>query len=266
MAIDVQDLKTESRNPNGNAATTDEPIGPTGVRAFVAVALAVWLGAVVVLGARGSFVLAFGTAPFPIGLGFAVPLMVFLAAYWLSAPFRAFLLAGDLPLLTAVQAWRFAGFGFIALMVYGVLPGSFAWPAGLGYGNRPDRALAGARPGPQARICRQPAVRDLELAGDTRSVGGRRLWGVQPTPRDGRRGRDHDSTDGPAAAGADSGFSRPSVCDAAPDRAVPVTSAGPFALRGETDYQAGTFLSLAAPSRSPLGAALVARYTAPSDF
>ena len=41
-------------------------------------------------------------------------------------------MAADLPLLTAVQAWRFAGFGFLALFAYGVLPGSFAWPAGLG--------------------------------------------------------------------------------------------------------------------------------------
>jgi hypothetical protein len=41
-------------------------------------------------------------------------------------------MAADLPLLTAVQAWRFAGFGFLALFAHGVLPGVFAWPAGLG--------------------------------------------------------------------------------------------------------------------------------------
>ena len=46
--------------------------------------------------------------------------------------FHAFILAFDLRLATAIQAWRFAGLGFIALYVYGVLPGVFAWPAGLG--------------------------------------------------------------------------------------------------------------------------------------
>ena len=34
--------------------------------------------------------------------------------------------------MAGIQAWRFAGLGFIALYAYGVLPGLFAWPAGLG--------------------------------------------------------------------------------------------------------------------------------------
>jgi hypothetical protein len=34
--------------------------------------------------------------------------------------------------MLGVQARRFAGFTFIALYAYGVLPGAFAWPAGLG--------------------------------------------------------------------------------------------------------------------------------------
>lgn len=38
----------------------------------------------------------------------------------------------DLALSTAIQAWRFAGFGFLALYAYDILPGVFAWPAGLG--------------------------------------------------------------------------------------------------------------------------------------
>ena len=40
-------------------------------------------------------------------------------------------------LLTALQAWRFLGFTFIALYASSVLPGLFAWPAGLG-----DMAIA----------------------------------------------------------------------------------------------------------------------------
>jgi hypothetical protein len=34
--------------------------------------------------------------------------------------------------VTAIQGWRWAGFSFIGLYAYGVLPGLFAWPAGLG--------------------------------------------------------------------------------------------------------------------------------------
>ena len=62
----------------------------------------------------------------------AFPLIVFFAAYRGSASFRAFILAADLPLVTAIQAWRAGGLGFLALYAHGILPGVFAWPAGLG--------------------------------------------------------------------------------------------------------------------------------------
>jgi hypothetical protein len=34
--------------------------------------------------------------------------------------------------MTAIQAWRIGGFSFLALYSYGILPGYFAWPAGVG--------------------------------------------------------------------------------------------------------------------------------------
>jgi hypothetical protein len=61
-------------------------------------------------------------------------------------------MAADLPLLTAVQAWRFAGFGFLALFVHGVLPGVFAWPAGLG-----DMAIGLTAPWLALTLARRPA-------------------------------------------------------------------------------------------------------------
>jgi hypothetical protein len=61
-------------------------------------------------------------------------------------------MAADLPLRTAVQAWRFAGFGFLALFAYGVLPGSFAWPAGLG-----DMAIGLTAPWLALTLARRPA-------------------------------------------------------------------------------------------------------------
>src|SRR5262249_1717957 len=38
----------------------------------------------------------------------------------------------DLRWLTAVQGWRVVGAMFLALYAFGLLPGLFAWPAGLG--------------------------------------------------------------------------------------------------------------------------------------
>ena len=102
------------------------------MKASVAVILAAWLGFVLVLGASGGFISPLGTIPLRIAVAAAAPILVFLALYWMSEAFRAFVLAIDLPLATAVQAWRFAGFAFLALYAHGVLPGVFVWPAGLG--------------------------------------------------------------------------------------------------------------------------------------
>ena len=102
------------------------------MRTIIGVVLAVWLAGVFLLGAAGVFPRPPGTPPIPILLGVTVPLIVFLVAYWSSARFRAFILGLNLPLAAAIQAWRAAGLGFLALYAYGILPGIFAWPAGLG--------------------------------------------------------------------------------------------------------------------------------------
>jgi hypothetical protein len=70
--------------------------------------------------------------PLSILAGFLTPILVFLVAFWTLRPFRDFVMSIDLPVMAAIQAWRFGGLGFIALYAYGVLPGLFAWPAGLG--------------------------------------------------------------------------------------------------------------------------------------
>ncbi len=120
-------------------------------RALVGVVLTLWLGIVVYLGAVGAFITAPGTIPIPIALGAGLPVVVFLALFLASTTFRNFLLSCDLPLMTAVQAWRFAGLGFIALYVHGVLPGSFAWPAGLG-----DMAIGLTAPWVALALIRRP--------------------------------------------------------------------------------------------------------------
>ncbi|HWZ72940.1 MAG TPA: hypothetical protein VN326_15900 [Casimicrobiaceae bacterium] len=105
---------------------------PSGTTIFIAAIFVAWFAVVAVVGARGGFVTPPGVPPLPILLGFLTPLVVFLAGYWLSRPIRQLVLAIDPRLMMAMQAWRFAGLGFLALYTYGVLPGFFALPAGLG--------------------------------------------------------------------------------------------------------------------------------------
>ncbi len=68
----------------------------------------------------------------PIAVSVAFPVAAFLIAYLGSSRFRDFILAQDIEILTMLQHWRVLGFGFLTLYFYGVLPGLFAWPAGLG--------------------------------------------------------------------------------------------------------------------------------------
>jgi hypothetical protein len=139
----------------GEAGVTAGPVaGERGFatgKVFAALVLAAWLALVVVLGASGALTVAPGTPPYPIAIAVMAPIAMFLAALWLSAGFRSFLWTLDLPLLTAVQAWRWAGLGFLFLYAYGVLPGAFAWPAGLG-----DMAIAITTPWVALALVRRP--------------------------------------------------------------------------------------------------------------
>ena len=94
--------------------------------------LVTWFAVVVYLGVLGTFVRPPEEPPIPIVIGVLAPLVAFVAAYLSWGSFRKFILSADLPLLTAIQAWRAGGLAFIALHAQGLLPGLFAWPAGLG--------------------------------------------------------------------------------------------------------------------------------------
>jgi hypothetical protein len=70
--------------------------------------------------------------PIVFGLFVAIPIALFLAWFATSAGFRQFALSLNPRTLTYVQSWRVAGFVFLALYRYGLLPGFFALPAGWG--------------------------------------------------------------------------------------------------------------------------------------
>ncbi len=102
------------------------------VKVVAGALLLLWLVLVLILGADNAFSLGPGVVPFAIMAGVLVPILVFLIALRTVGSFRGFIMSIDLPVIAGIQAWRFAGFAFIALYAYGVLPGLFAWPAGLG--------------------------------------------------------------------------------------------------------------------------------------
>ena len=112
-----------------------------GVRRAVAAVLAIWLLLVVSLGAAGAFVAPPGRPPLPLAIGVAAPLALFFVWLRLSQSFRDFVLSLDLRLIAAIQAWRWAGLGFLSLYAHKVLPAVFALPAGLG-----DMAIGGTAP------------------------------------------------------------------------------------------------------------------------
>jgi hypothetical protein len=70
--------------------------------------------------------------PLPLGLAALAPIVLFVAWFMSSARFRQFALSLNPSELTFVQSWRIAGFTFLALAAYGILPGLFALPAGWG--------------------------------------------------------------------------------------------------------------------------------------
>ncbi len=121
------------------------------VKLLTGAVLGFWFVLVFLLGEKGAFVRPQQAPPFPILLGVTVPLVLFFVAYLGSEAFRALILGADLRLLTATQAWRAGGLGFLALYAHGVLPGLFAWPAGLG-----DIAIGVTAPWMALALVRRP--------------------------------------------------------------------------------------------------------------
>ncbi len=122
------------------------------VKTIVSAVILLWFVLTYILGAGEFYVRAPGALPLPIIVGVLTPVLLFLIAFWTVVPFRNFVMSMDLPLAAGIQAWRFAGLGFIALYAYGILPGLFAWSAGLG-----DMAIGITAPFVVFALRRQPA-------------------------------------------------------------------------------------------------------------
>ena len=108
------------------------PLWGPAQKAALAGLLAVQFALAYVIGSEGLLTNDVLSLIPPIGVSAFVPVALFLVAYAISARFRRFVLAQDLRTLTMMQHWRVIGFGFLPLYAFGLLPGLFAWPAGLG--------------------------------------------------------------------------------------------------------------------------------------
>ena len=197
------------------------------MKTFLGGLLAVWFVVVFALGGSGAFVRPPGAPPIPIAIGAAGPVLVFLVAYSVWPSFRAFVLSLDIPLLTTIQAWRAGGLTFLAMYAYGLLPGAFAWPAGLG-----DIAIGVTAPWVVRALVHRPrfassrvfevwnylGILDLVVAV---SVGG-----LSSILGSGVTGEPTTAPDDEIAARADPGVSRAAVRHPAPGRALPGTSTG----------------------------------------
>lgn len=128
-----------------------QPIGPSSIHLGVTLVLAAWLVLVLSLGAFGAFVGPPGTPPIAIAIAIVAPLLLFFTGLRLSPSFREFVLSVDLRLIAAMQAWRWAGLGFLSLYANNVLPAMFAFPAGLG-----DMAVGFAAPWMILGLVRRP--------------------------------------------------------------------------------------------------------------
>ena len=102
------------------------------VSSILTIILAAWFLLVLGAGYAGAFESGPTRPPLAVLVAFVAPPLIFAVLYRASRGFRDFVLAIDLRLLTAVQSWRVVGVMFLAFYAFGLLPGLFAWPAGVG--------------------------------------------------------------------------------------------------------------------------------------
>lgn len=94
--------------------------------------IGVWFAFSLATSAQHLYMTRPNVPPLALGLAALTPIVLFLAWFISSVKFRQFALSLNPRVLTLVQSWRIAGFTFLALAAYGMLPGLFALPAGWG--------------------------------------------------------------------------------------------------------------------------------------
>jgi hypothetical protein len=106
----------------------------------------VWFCAIFGLAANGLFVSGPHERPIAVAVAFLTPILLFLLSLRISR-WRRLVLSIPPVFLIALNGWRFIGLAFLMAYQEGLLPGGFAWPAGLG-----DIAMAATAPWIAARV------------------------------------------------------------------------------------------------------------------
>jgi len=94
--------------------------------------VAVWFVVSFILSVLHVFKNASDNIGIAVAIGATAPIVLFALWFAASSQFRRFTQSLDPRALTYLQSWRIAGFMFIALQIYGILPALFASPAGYG--------------------------------------------------------------------------------------------------------------------------------------
>lgn len=102
-----------------------------GVKAVTVAILSLWFLLALSCSLLGVFDSKQGP-PIPLGVAAILPVVAYAICYLRWTEFRQFVLAANLRVLTLAQAWRVGGILFLILYRQGVLPATFAIPAGWG--------------------------------------------------------------------------------------------------------------------------------------
>lgn len=94
--------------------------------------IAAWFIFATLASALHLFQVSPGAPPIAFGSAALLPIIIFAIWFRVSPGFRAFVLGLNPRTLTMIQSWRIAGYVFLVLYAYGILPGAFAMPAGWG--------------------------------------------------------------------------------------------------------------------------------------
>src|SRR5438876_8568794 len=108
-------IKTETMGSITGNVASELNNGRSSARLVVSVALELWFGLVSFLASQGAFVGSANSPPLPIFFGVAIPLAVFLAAYFAATPFLSFVVSSDLRCVAAIDAELWRGLGFLSL-------------------------------------------------------------------------------------------------------------------------------------------------------
>ena len=113
-----------------------------------------WFATIFLLAARGVFMSGPNELPLTLALAFVTPVLLFLVSVRSFPRWRELVVSISPVFLISLNGWRFIGLGFLMGYAEGLLPGGFAWPAGLG-----DIAMAVTAPWIAARVAAHDGFR-----------------------------------------------------------------------------------------------------------